>query len=82
MYRLTYLCIWPGEQTNPGTDGDEVVTIFAPRFGGFLAVLRHSWSQQWREEDEDAVCYGTTTQVSDLVSKWNENLASHGELTS
>lgn len=45
---------------------DEVVAFFAPRIGGFLAVLRHIRWQQRREEDEDAVCDGTSSQVSNL----------------
>lgn len=33
----------PSEETNPGTDGDEVVAFFAASPRGFLAVLRHVW---------------------------------------
>jgi len=68
------------EKTNLGLVSHEVVTLFAPRLGGLLAVLRHFWRQQWREEDEDAVCCGTSSQVSNLVSeKSGESL--HASLT-
>ncbi|TKS79878.1 Kinesin-like protein KIF2C [Collichthys lucidus] len=48
-------------------DGDKVVALFAPRVGALLSLLRHVWGQQQRrEEDEDAVCDGTSPQVSNL----------------
>jgi len=43
-----------------------VATVLVPFSGSFLAVLRHICGEWWNKEDEDAVCHGTPSQVSDL----------------
>lgn len=60
-----------------------MVAFVAPCVGVLFSVLLHVRRQQWREEDEDAVCDRATSQISNLVSKKKkseERLASHGKL--